>query len=130
MKSIGLQPSSTGMPGCRETGQRMHHYVIAGGAFEQAYDRLAASNWRLNLESAHRPGEQRKAPNSKTKFTCPSCGQNAWAKPNAQLMCLFCFTEFAERLGVTIDPEVDKMVTMVSAGSAKTDAAIDQSAAA
>ena len=24
---------------------------------------------------------------SKTKFTCPECGQNAWAKPDALLLC-------------------------------------------
>jgi hypothetical protein len=76
MKSIGLQPSSTGMPGGKETGQHMSDYIIAGDAFEQSYDRLAATKWKLNLESAHRPGEQ-KGPSSKTKFTCSSCGQNA-----------------------------------------------------
>jgi hypothetical protein len=27
---------------------------------------------------------------SKTKFTCPSCGQNAWAKPDAALICGTC----------------------------------------
>jgi hypothetical protein len=102
MKAIGLQPSSTGMVGGRETGQKMDHYIVAGGAFEQAYDRLAATNWKLNLESAHRPGEQRK-PNSKVKFTCPVCGQNVWGKPNTQALCLFCFAELAEREGVGLN---------------------------
>src|SRR5262249_32913417 len=49
MKAVGLQPSSDGMVGGKETGQHMSHYVIAGGVFEQSYDRLAATNWRLNL---------------------------------------------------------------------------------
>ena len=93
MKAVGLQPSSTGMVGGRETGQRMSHYIIAGGAFEQSYDRLAASNWRLNLESAHRPGEQRKPNDSKTKFTCPMCGRNVWGKPDTMVLCLPCFED-------------------------------------
>jgi hypothetical protein len=25
------------------------------------------------------------------KFTCPTCGQNAWAKPTAQFLCGVCF---------------------------------------
>jgi predicted SprT family Zn-dependent metalloprotease len=116
MKAIGLQPSSTGMPGGRETGQKMDHYIIRGGAFEQAYERLAATNWRLNLESAHRPGDQRKAPSSKTKFTCPVCGQNVWGKPNTQALCLFCFSELAERESVTLNVDA---VTMISAGASK-----------
>jgi predicted RNA-binding Zn-ribbon protein involved in translation (DUF1610 family) len=28
---------------------------------------------------------------SKRKFTCPECGQNAWAKPGACLICGECF---------------------------------------
>ena len=89
MKEIGLQPSSTGMPGGRETGQHMDHYIIPGGAFEGVYDKLAASGWKLNLESAHRPGEQ-KGPSSKTKFTCPECGQNVWGKPDTRVDCHDC----------------------------------------
>ena len=36
MKAIGLQPSSTGMVGGKETGQRMMDYIIPGGAFTKA----------------------------------------------------------------------------------------------
>jgi SprT-like family len=89
MKSIGLQPSSTGMVGGKETGQRVSHYVVEGGKFEQAYNKLAATNWKLNLQSAHRPGGT-KGPSSKTKFTCASCGQNAWGKPDLAVICLPC----------------------------------------
>jgi hypothetical protein len=89
MKQIGLQPSSTGMVGGKETGQRMRDYVIPGGAFTQAFAKLAATGWCLNLQSAHRPGGT-KAPNSKVKFTCPSCGQNAWGKPDLAIVCKPC----------------------------------------
>jgi len=49
----------------------------------------AASNWRLNLESAHQPGAQ-KGPSSKTKFTCGQCGQKAWGKPDLAIICEPC----------------------------------------
>jgi Tfp pilus assembly protein PilV len=52
MKSIGLQPSSTGMVGGKEAGQRMSDYIIPGGPFTKAYARLAAKGWKLNLQSA------------------------------------------------------------------------------
>ena len=29
----------------------------------------------------------------KTKYTCPTCGANAWAKPDAQLICGACYEE-------------------------------------
>ena len=89
MKAVGLQPSSTGAVGGRETGQRMTHYIIPDGLFARSFARLAARGWRLNLQSAHRPGEQR-APSSKVKSTCPACGGNAWAKPNYRLACVDC----------------------------------------
>jgi hypothetical protein len=92
MKSIGLQPSSTGMVGGKETGQRMSHYVIESGAFDLSYERLAATGWKLNLQSAHRPGPKGGV-NSKTKFTCPTCGQNVWGKPGTAVLCMDCCLE-------------------------------------
>ena len=89
MKENGLQPTSTGMVGGRETGQHMDHLIIPGGRFEQSYDRLAVSKWRLNLESALRSGSQ-KGPSSKTKFTCMKCGQNVWGKPDTRVGCHDC----------------------------------------
>ena len=90
MKQIGLQPSSSGMVGGKETGQRMSDYVIPDGPFAQAYAKLAATGWKLILESAHRPGDRPKGPESKTKFTCRDCGQNAWGKPDLAIVCELC----------------------------------------
>lgn len=68
MKTIGLQPSSTGQVGGKETGQRMTHYVIRGGRFEKSFTRLAATGWTLNLESTAHAGRQGGGPNTgKTK---------------------------------------------------------------
>jgi SprT-like family len=89
MKAIGLQPSSTGMVGGKETGQRMRDYIIPDGPFTKAFAQLAATGWKLNLQSAHRAGGKT-APSSKTKFTCPSCAQNAWGKPDLAILCELC----------------------------------------
>ena len=91
MKSLGLQPSATGEPGGKEVGEHMSHYVIPDGPFEQAYRQLAASGWKLNLESVVREGKTAtKRYPQKTKFSCSTCGLNAWAKPDAALTCTAC----------------------------------------
>lgn len=87
MKEIGLYPSHTGQPGGRETGQTMSHYIVAGGPFATAYAKLAKRGLKLNWQSTP---HQRKQRESKTKYSCTSCGQNAWAKPAAKLICGFC----------------------------------------
>jgi predicted SprT family Zn-dependent metalloprotease len=103
MKAVGLQPSSTGAVGGRETGQRMSHYIIPDGPFAQAFAKLAATGWKLNLQSAHRAGDK-KGPNSKVKFTCSACGQNAWGKLDLAIICKPCGIEMlsAEALDRTI----------------------------
>ncbi|MCB0637355.1 MAG: SprT-like domain-containing protein [Lewinella sp.] len=40
MKEIGLQPTSTGEEGDKETGYKVHHLVIPGGVFEKAARRI------------------------------------------------------------------------------------------
>jgi predicted SprT family Zn-dependent metalloprotease len=92
MESIGLQPSSTGMVGGKRTGQHMSDYVIPGGLFRQAYAALPQTSWRLNLQSAHRPGPKG-GTNSKTSFTCSTCGQKAWGKPDLAINCRHCGIE-------------------------------------
>jgi SprT-like family protein len=89
MKSIGLQPSSTGMVGGKETGQHMMDYIIPDGPFTKAFAALATTGWKLNLQSAARAGGT-KAPPSKIKFTCPSCGSNMWGKPDSKDICGEC----------------------------------------
>jgi predicted SprT family Zn-dependent metalloprotease len=104
MKANGLQPSSTGMVGGKETGQHMADYVIPGGRFEIAYDKLAATDWKLNLESAHRPGPKGAGPNTnKSKFSCEAdCGQNAWGKPSLDTVCVPCLLAKLQPAGIDV----------------------------
>jgi SprT-like family len=112
MKAIGLQPSSTGMVGGKETGQRMADYIIPGGAFTKAYAKLAADGWKLNLQSAARPGPKG-GTNSKTKFTCPTCGQNAWGKPDLEILCTHCFME--QHADIQLDYQRARMLAAIPA---------------
>lgn len=89
MIRVGLMPSDTGEPGGKQTGQRVSHYIVSGGPFDHAADALLATGFRLHWQSLA-PERQESKAQSKTKFTCPSCGQNAWAKLDASLMCGEC----------------------------------------
>jgi len=91
MREIGLQPSSTGEEGGKETGQSMSHYIIPDGRYAKAYAKLAAQGFTLHWQSVPVTEQGRGKKSSKTKFTCPHCGQNAWAKPGAHLICGECY---------------------------------------
>lgn len=86
MTSIGLEPSSTGKPDGKRTGQKMSGYIIPG-PFETSAKGLLLTGFRLNWES---PDGKKKSSQSKSKFTCPDCRLNAWAKPTASLACFDC----------------------------------------
>jgi predicted SprT family Zn-dependent metalloprotease len=98
MKDIGLQPTTTGEPGGKETGQSVTHYIITGGAYAQAYAKLKARGFKLHWQSAPVGKEAKAKKASKTKFTCPECGQNAWGKPDTLLICGVCFEDSASEI--------------------------------
>ena len=93
MKAVGLAPSDTGQPGGKETGQRVSHHIEAGGRFDCAcaelvgkgFDPLYVERWSEAREKA-----RAKKAASKTRYTCPRCGTNAWARPDAHLVCGAC----------------------------------------
>ena len=95
MKEIGLYPSDTAAPGGKETGQRVSHYIVEGGPFDVTFAELEAAGVRdlfgdrwAEDEKAAKSKAKKKA--SKTKFSCPQCGLNAWAKPDVRLICGEC----------------------------------------
>jgi len=95
MDTIGLTPSDTGKEGGKRTGQHMNHYVVAGGAYAKASTELLASgfviSWRdrAREDGAGKPKSPGKA-GVRTKYTCPNCQLNAWAKPDVVLLCGAC----------------------------------------
>lgn len=96
MVEIGLIPSHTGKPGGRMVGQNMSDYINPEGKFlpvcEAFLDKnsvtLFQDRWSLAEEEAR---EKKNA--SKTKYTCPSCSLNAWAKPAVSIICGTCQEE-------------------------------------
>jgi predicted SprT family Zn-dependent metalloprotease len=88
MKAVGLYPSSTEAVGGKETGQSMSHYIIPGGQFALTYAKLMATGFKLRWQSSVRSNT--KVSTGKEKFTCNSCGQNAWGKPDLRIRCDVC----------------------------------------
>ncbi|MCW3100317.1 MAG: hypothetical protein JWL77_5935 [Chthonomonadaceae bacterium] len=93
MRKIGMIPTDTGAPGGKEIGRRMTCYVEAGGAFERACSTFLASNAAILYQdrtSEEEEAMRRKKAASKTRYTCPGCRANAWAKPDIALVCGTC----------------------------------------
>lgn len=88
MRAIGLVPSTTGQPGGKETGQKVSHFIEAGGLYQRAFGELAGFDLYVELwdDDAAKKQRKKKAA-SKTKYTCPTCSVNAWAKPKTMLIC-------------------------------------------
>jgi predicted SprT family Zn-dependent metalloprotease len=95
MRQIGLVPSNTGQPGGREVGQSVSHYIEHGGRFQEAYRELETRGFMplyVDLWGSDESSKRREAKKnaSKTKYTCPDCCTNAWAKPGVHLNCGDC----------------------------------------
>ncbi len=92
MRQIGLTPTATGEEGGKETGQKMHHLIDEGGNFKRACASFLASHPAIlySDRGLDEDKTRKKKLASKTKYTCPTCGLNAWAKPAAPLVCGDC----------------------------------------
>ena len=92
MRAVGLIPSDTGAPGGKETGQKMDHYIEPGGRFDRACAALIRRGFVLPyVELWGDAAKAKKKAASKTKYTCPECSANAWAKPETSLICGTCY---------------------------------------
>jgi SprT-like family len=88
MTRIGLSPISIGkLGGGNGTGQKVTHRIDPGGAFKAACDALLSGGRPLLYHDQLESPEAKKKRASKTKYTCPVCGANAWAKPQTKLTC-------------------------------------------
>jgi len=93
MHEIGLIPTSSGEIGGKEIGQNVSHVIESNGRFDVAVQKFLAVH--PTILYADQAGEhdttRKKKRASKTKYTCPECGLNAWAKPDAPLICGHCY---------------------------------------
>lgn len=96
MREIGLIPSSTGKPGDKETGQSVSHYIEKNGAFDRAMRKLEAKQFRISwVDRAIEAPQKPTTSGRRTKYTCPGCQVNVWAKPELNLICGECVEQFA-----------------------------------
>lgn len=121
MESIGLMPSNTGKPGGKKTGQQMMDYVLEGGKFKKACERLLTQKFRiswmdrfpvlkdeceldlsalallgLGSDSEESEGGETQKPNktNRVKYSCETCKINIWGKPNLNVVCGECGATF------------------------------------
>jgi predicted SprT family Zn-dependent metalloprotease len=90
MREVGLIPTNTGLPGGKETGQRVTHMIEEGGPYARAYAKLEATGAAFLYHDRDDEKARQKKAASKTKYTCPTCQVNAWAKPKTSLVCGDC----------------------------------------
>jgi hypothetical protein len=81
-------------PGGREVGQKVTHMIEEDGRFAKACTSFLAKTGPILYQDRAGEGDAGKARKkkaaSKTKYTCPGCELNAWAKPDANLWCGDC----------------------------------------
>jgi predicted SprT family Zn-dependent metalloprotease len=92
MREIGLIPSATGELGGKETGQKMTHVIEVNGRFVNSALKLLEEHPTILYHDRSNDSDtaSKKKAASKTKYTCPGCGLNAWAKPEVSLICGNC----------------------------------------
>jgi SprT-like family protein len=95
MRAIGLIPSATGQPGGKPTGQRMTHYIDPSGPFAAHAANLISAGFALRWQASGKDAGGAAAKKNKTTYICPSCGQKAWARPEAKIICGDCAAPMA-----------------------------------
>jgi predicted SprT family Zn-dependent metalloprotease len=85
MKSVGLQPSTTGKPGGKETGRRCSHYIIENGLFAKS-----AKRCKIKFTFSGTLVVKEKKGSKRTKYTCPMCEKNAYGTDDLNIQCADC----------------------------------------
>lgn len=57
-KEVGLMPSSTGLPGGSQTGDKVRTYIIDGGAFDLAASKLVDEHFTISWLDRYPPAEE------------------------------------------------------------------------
>lgn len=97
MEDVGLIASDTGLPDGKKTGQSMAHYIKEGGVFERACTSLEAQGFKISWADAPQPAPKKNKTN-RSKYVCPGCDTQAWAKPDIALICGNCESELEEEI--------------------------------
>jgi predicted SprT family Zn-dependent metalloprotease len=99
MIELGLMPQNCDNPE-RMTGHKVTHEIIPGGQFDHLAVDMIKGGWRLAWAENSAPQAEvaaakpkAKKKQTRAKYTCPECEQNAWAKHGASLKCGDCDVE-------------------------------------
>ncbi|MGH7154814.1 MAG: SprT-like domain-containing protein [Acetobacteraceae bacterium] len=100
MKSIGLQPTSTGKEGGAEIGDVMAHMIVPDGLFDRAVKKMLAKglvlSWTEQPERTAATGDEMDGDGDaetptksgkRVKYVCPHGDMQAWARHDAKLVC-------------------------------------------
>ena len=98
MKSIGLQPTSTGKDGGAETGDVMDHMILPDGLFDRSVRKLLARGLVISwteqpeihsspLDDAGDDEDSKSKSGKRVRYVCPHGDMKAWAKHGAKLVC-------------------------------------------
>jgi predicted SprT family Zn-dependent metalloprotease len=106
MEKLGLMPSSTAAPGGARVGYKMSHYIVAGGAFERAFETMPLEcqlPWMCGVDEKAIEGKGKKGKGGnkekeakrklKLKYSCPGCELNVWGRAGLRLRCVDCDEE-------------------------------------
>ncbi|WP_323114872.1 hypothetical protein [Pseudomonas guariconensis] len=102
MVEIGLQPSSTGLPGGRMTGQKVSHYLVENGGMSLLIRELLDHGLDITLAAAVGPGGGRRGARkqawARTKYTCAGCKKSVLGGDQYNLVCGDCQLPLAPEL--------------------------------
>ncbi len=94
MKSIGLQPTSTGREGGDETGDVMDHMMVPDATFDRTVKKLLARGFVITWTEkpdtraeARAEAESESKSGKRVRYVCPHGDMKAWAKHGAKLVC-------------------------------------------
>jgi len=98
MRSIGLQPTSTGNDDGAETGDVMGHIIVADGSFDRTVRKMLARglvvSWIEQPEKHTAPDDEagddedsKSKSGKRVRYLCPHGDMKAWAKHGAKLIC-------------------------------------------
>jgi len=90
MDGVGLPPVQIG-----PTWRQATHRIDPAGPFTRVFRERAADLQALPWQEESNRSAKGKSgsPTDRVRFQCPSCLQNAWGKPSAQLACGVCSTQ-------------------------------------
>jgi hypothetical protein len=98
--------------------------IQEGGPYALAYAKFELTGAALLYHDRQDERSQQKKAASKTKYTCPLCNVNAWAKPNTALICGDCHEPMVGDT-VAVPPTAPPMTTTASTPSPEPPAATE-----